>query len=65
MSVSAMYAAESLAPAKPVLRIVPGQVIVPTDGMRRIWGELVSVDLKTFGSEDCGAAVCAGNLQAA
>jgi hypothetical protein len=47
MSVSAMYAAESLAPAKPVLRIVPGQVIVPTDGMRRIWGELVSVDLKT------------------
>jgi len=35
------------APAKPKLKIIPGQVIVPTDAMRRIWGELVSVDLKT------------------
>ncbi|CAN5909033.1 hypothetical protein BH11VER1_BH11VER1_09300 [soil metagenome] len=34
-------------PAKPVLKITPGQVIVPTDAMRRIWGELVSVDLTT------------------
>ncbi len=35
------------APAKPVLKINPGQVIVPTDAMRRIWGELVSMDLAT------------------
>ncbi|CAN5888491.1 hypothetical protein BH11VER1_BH11VER1_00040 [soil metagenome] len=35
------------APVKPVLKITPGQVIVPTDAMRRIWGELVSIDLKT------------------
>jgi hypothetical protein len=28
-------------------RITPGKVVVPTDAMRRIWGELVSVDLKT------------------
>ncbi len=35
------------APAKPVLKINPGQVIVPTDAMRRIWGELISIDLKT------------------
>jgi hypothetical protein len=34
------------ATAKPKLRITPGQVIVPTDAMRRIWGELVSVDLE-------------------
>ena len=31
---------------KPVLKITPGQVIVPFDRMRRIWGELVSVDLE-------------------
>lgn len=35
------------APAKPVLKIIPGQVIVPTEAMRRIWGELVSVDFTT------------------
>jgi len=35
------------APAKPVLKIIPGQVIVPTDAMRRIWGELISIDLAT------------------
>jgi len=40
-------AAEPPAPAKPVLKIIPGQVIVPTDAMRRIWGELVSMDLAT------------------
>ena len=33
-------------PAKPVRKINPGEVIVPTDAMRRIWGELVSIDLK-------------------
>ncbi|HZK80707.1 MAG TPA: hypothetical protein VFC46_06555, partial [Humisphaera sp.] len=36
------------APAtKPVLKIIPGKVIVPTDAMRRIWGELLTLDLKT------------------
>jgi hypothetical protein len=34
-------------PAKPVLKITPGQVIVPTDRMQRPWGELISIDLKT------------------
>ena len=32
---------------KPVPKITPGKVIVPFQKMRRIWGELVSVDLKT------------------
>lgn len=37
------------APAKPKLKIIPGQVIVPTGNgeMRRIWGELISLDPKT------------------
>ena len=36
------------APAtKPALKITPGKVIVPTDAMHRIWGELISIDLKT------------------
>lgn len=37
------------APAKPKLKIIPGQVIVPTGNgeMRRIWGELISLDLAT------------------
>ncbi len=39
--------AKPAAPAKPVLKINPGKVIVPTDAMRRIWGELISVDLAT------------------
>ena len=30
---------------KPILKINPGEVIVPTAAMRRLWGELVSVDL--------------------
>ncbi len=36
-------------PAKPKLKIIPGQVIVPTNPgeMRRIWGELISLDPKT------------------
>ena len=33
-------------PTKPVRKINPGEVIVPTEAMRRIWGELVSLDLK-------------------
>jgi hypothetical protein len=46
----ASYAAEApIRPAtspatKPVLKIIPGQVIVPTDNMRRPWGELISID---------------------
>ena len=35
------------APAKPPLKITPGQVIVPFDRMRRIWGELIAIDPKT------------------
>ena len=38
------FAAE---PPKVPLKITPGKAIVPTDAMRRIWGELISVDLKT------------------
>jgi hypothetical protein len=34
-------------PKKAPLKITPGKAIVPTDAMRRIWGELVSLDLKT------------------
>jgi hypothetical protein len=35
-------------PAPPPLKIIPGKVIVPMDQqMRRIWGELVSLDLTT------------------
>lgn len=47
LSATLLLAAEpaAVAPAKPVLKIIPGQVIVPTDAMRRIWGELVSIDL--------------------
>lgn len=36
-------AADPPAPAK----ITPGKVVIPFDKMRRIWGELVSIDLKT------------------
>jgi len=46
-TVALMAADAPTPPAKPVLKIIPGQVIVPTDKMRRIWGELVSVDLST------------------
>ncbi len=31
---------------KPALKITPGKAIVPTDAMRRIWGELLTLDLK-------------------
>jgi hypothetical protein len=34
-------------PKKEASKITPGQVIVPTDNMRRIWGELVSLDMAT------------------
>ncbi len=39
--------AESEEPKKPIRVITQGQVIVPTEKMRRIWGELISVDLET------------------
>ncbi len=44
---AALCAADPAPAKKPVLKIIPGQVIVPTDAMRRIWGELVSIDLAT------------------
>jgi hypothetical protein len=47
VSCRSTHAAEPDKPAKPKLKITPGKVIVPTDAMRRIWGELVSVDLVT------------------
>src|ERR1700722_13910825 len=31
----------------PELKITPGKAIVPTNKMRRPWGELISLDLKT------------------
>ena len=31
----------------PPAKITPGKVVIPTDRMRRIWGELVSIDFKT------------------
>ncbi len=43
----AKVAAASAPATKPTLKIIPGKVIVPTDAMHRIWGELVSIDLKT------------------
>jgi hypothetical protein len=33
--------------AKPIPQITPGKVIIPFEKMRRIWGELISIDLKT------------------
>ncbi len=39
--------AEDKKPEKPVRKITPGQVIVPFEKMRRIWGELIKVDLET------------------
>lgn len=44
ISLSAMRAGDS---PKPPLKITPGKVVVPTDRMKRIWGELVHLDLKT------------------
>jgi len=34
-------------PAKPIPVITPGKVIIPTEKMRRIWGELIRIDLAT------------------
>lgn len=45
--VSLALAADPPAAPKPVTRIEPGKIIIPIDNMRRPWGELVSMDLKT------------------
>jgi hypothetical protein len=42
----AIALAQNPAPAAPVRKITPGKVIVPTERMRRIWGELVSLDFE-------------------
>ena len=34
-------------PTKAPLKITPGKVIIPFDKMRRIWGELISIDQTT------------------
>jgi len=51
LSIAALSAGDATAPAAsapPDLRITPGKVIIPTGtSMRRIWGELVSMDLAT------------------
>ena len=31
-------------PTKPTLKITPGKVVIPFDRMRRLWGELISLD---------------------
>jgi len=47
LSASCVVAAEpAAAPAKPEKKITPGQVVIP-DRMRRIWGELISIDPAT------------------
>lgn len=50
LSLVAVLVANALAadpPAKPPLKITPGQVIIPFDRMQRPWGELISVDERT------------------
>jgi hypothetical protein len=47
LSAADPVASTTPAPSKSKLKITLGQVIIPTDAMRRIWGELISVDLKT------------------
>lgn len=42
-----LAAGPAATPTPPPRKIKPGEVIVPTEKMRRIWGELVSLDLKT------------------
>jgi hypothetical protein len=42
----ASFAADT-PPAKPIPVITPGKVIIPFEKMRRIWGELISLDLTT------------------
>tara|TARA_R110002096_G_scaffold168538_4_gene339381 strand:- start:598 stop:1578 length:981 start_codon:yes stop_codon:yes gene_type:complete len=42
-----LVTAEEKKPAEAVQKITPGQVIVPYKRMRRIWGELLTLDLET------------------
>jgi len=42
-----LLSAFAVADDKPIPKITPGKVIIPTEKMRRIWGELVSIDPKT------------------
>ena len=46
-ALSLACSAADTALAKPVPVITPGQVIIPLEKMRRIWGELISLDLAT------------------
>src|SRR6056297_1970168 len=43
---ASLTAADPVAAEKPVRKITPGKVIIPFEQMRRMWGELVSVDLE-------------------
>jgi hypothetical protein len=51
LSIAALVAGDATAPATAApaaLKITPGKIVVPIDAaMRRIWGELVSMDLTT------------------
>jgi len=40
-------------PAKPIPVITPGKVIIPTEKMRRIWGELIRIDFATRTGKFC------------
>ncbi|WP_218032928.1 hypothetical protein, partial [Brevifollis gellanilyticus] len=44
LTLTAFGFAADAPPAKPVLKITPGKVIVPFDKMQRPWGELISLD---------------------
>lgn len=43
----AWLVAQEAKPAPAVRKITPGKVIIPTERMRRIWGELISIDQTT------------------
>lgn len=47
LSVAILAATLLGADPKPELKITPGKAIVPLNNMRRIWGELIQVDLKS------------------
>lgn len=47
VSLAATQAFTADPPAKPPLKIVPGQVVIPFDRMQRPWGELISLDERT------------------
>ncbi len=47
LPLAALCLAADAPPSKPEPQITPGKAIVPLNKMRRIWGELVSLDLAT------------------